>query len=153
MSVRVVQEIDRPPEDVWAYVGTNHVENHPKWDPAIQKLELVGPGPIGKGSRMRMERKDPGMHSTVDIEITEFEPNRRFAFVGTAQRMDFSPTMTIQPRGAQGSRLTMEADMQPKGPFKLMFPLMKPMIGKQLRDAMARIKDGVEAGPRSTPQV
>lgn len=65
-----MQKIDRPPPDVWDYVGPNHVVNHPKWDPAIQSLVLITPGPVGKGSKMRMDRKDPGLRSTLEIEVT-----------------------------------------------------------------------------------
>lgn len=102
------------------------------------------PGPIGKGSKMRMDRKDPGLRSTLQIEVTRFETDHVFAFVGTGRKLDFDGILTIHSEADQTSLVTIEADMRPKRFLRLFSSLMRPVVRKQLREALGRIKQGVE---------
>src|SRR3954463_1720837 len=68
-------EIERAPEDVFAYVtdpaklGT--------WQDA-EEVEQLTPGPVGVGTRFREVHKVMGRRRTEITEVTEFQVGRRF---------------------------------------------------------------------------
>ena len=47
MKLELSQVIDRPPAEVFRFIATNHVLNHPRWDP---KMELLNGGSVGMRS-------------------------------------------------------------------------------------------------------
>lgn len=67
-------EVCRPLEEVFSFV--TQVENDLKWQPEIQEVQVISPGPLGKGSLFREVRKTAGQAFDWEMEITEFIPNR-----------------------------------------------------------------------------
>ncbi len=53
MKLDVSESIERPPADVFGFVATDHVQNHPRWDPQMSLVQET-PGPIGVGTRIRL---------------------------------------------------------------------------------------------------
>ena len=49
--------IDRPVEQVFQFVATDHFQNHPKWDPSIVEIIPLSPGPITVGTAARVVRQ------------------------------------------------------------------------------------------------
>jgi hypothetical protein len=37
-------------EDVFRFVATDHFQNHPKWDPAVEQMTPASPGPMAQGA-------------------------------------------------------------------------------------------------------
>jgi hypothetical protein len=58
--------------------------------------------------------------------------------------MDITAAFAFQPEGG-GSRLVGEFDMRPKGFMKLIFPLMKPAVQKDLPRQMQSFKTFCES--------
>jgi hypothetical protein len=54
------QVIERPPAEVFRFVATDHLQNHPKWDPAVTAITQTSPGPMGVGATARLVRTDRG---------------------------------------------------------------------------------------------
>jgi hypothetical protein len=39
VKLDVSESIERPPADVFRFVATDHVENHPRWDPELSLVQ------------------------------------------------------------------------------------------------------------------
>ena len=68
-------EIDRRPEDVFAYL--DQVERHGEWQSEIVSAQLETDGPVGVGTRVREIRRIGGREQDASYEITEHDPPRR----------------------------------------------------------------------------
>jgi hypothetical protein len=65
ISVEVSEVIERPVEEVFRIHATEHVQNHPRWDPYMQ-LEQLTEGPLGVGTMI----KRINSHSAASFSIT-----------------------------------------------------------------------------------
>ncbi len=73
--------IERPPEDVWAFV--HDPANDPKWQTTI--IESRAPDePMGVGTRVSEVRQFLGRRFETGFEVTQFEPHRRSAVRATS---------------------------------------------------------------------
>ena len=68
--------IDRPPEAVWAYL--TDLSKAPKWRTMFRSMEVVGGGPLGPDSKLRVVMEGYGKVSERIIETTAFEAPRRW---------------------------------------------------------------------------
>ncbi len=110
MEIQVSQEIDRPIADVWRFYAVDHVRNHPRWDPDMH-LEQLSDGPIGVGTRIRRVNTRWGQPVEGEMEIVEFEPERTMAAVIHDANMDIQGGATFEPRGPEGTMLTISVDI------------------------------------------
>jgi uncharacterized protein YndB with AHSA1/START domain len=116
--------IARSCEAVWAELTA--VERYPDWlrESGVTRVELE-PGPLGPGTRLRIEQRLAGRPAMLEGIVTAWEPEQRFAFRAT------------HPDG-----ITVEADgvLTPDGPTcRLRWSLR---IGLPLR---LRVFEGVAA--------
>jgi hypothetical protein len=75
--VEVSAVIERPVEDVFRIHATEHVRNHPRWDPYMQ-LEQLTDGPLGVGTIIKRINSHSGVPVEGTMEVVEFEPNKLF---------------------------------------------------------------------------
>ena len=71
------EHIDRPVEDVFAYV--TDLDNALNWLPAVTRLEQVTQGSVAVGTRYRETRQVGDREGRVEMEVTEYDPPRRYA--------------------------------------------------------------------------
>ena len=110
MEIQVSKEIHRPVADVWRFYAVEHVRNHPRWDPDMH-LEQLSEGPIGVGTRIRRVNTRWGQPVEGEMEIVGFEPERAMSALIHDSNMDIQGTATFEPRGAEGTLLTMSIDV------------------------------------------
>ena len=110
MEIQVSKEIHRPVADVWRFYAVEHVRNHPRWDPDMH-LEQLSEGPIGVGTRIRRVNTRWGQSVEGEMEIVGFEPERAMSALIHDSNMDIQGTATFEPRGAEGTLLTMSIDV------------------------------------------
>ena len=79
-KIQYSQEIDRPIDKVFHFMVTDHIRNHPRWDPDME-LEQVSDGPIGLGTVIRRRNSRSGTPVEGTMEVVEYEPNRVFGTV------------------------------------------------------------------------
>jgi Polyketide cyclase / dehydrase and lipid transport len=105
VDVQVSTEVDRPVGDVWRFYATEHVRNHPRWDPDMH-LELLSDGPIGLGTRIQRvnTRWDTPMEG--EMEVVEFDPPRAFAVSIHDRNMDAQGRTTFDARGPARTLVT-----------------------------------------------
>lgn len=139
--------IDAPPEQVFDTLAD--VANHGTWANPSAKLKVsaVSGAAPALGSRYRSEQVFVGKPQTADIEITEFERPRRFAFSisqrkqGSSKDVHYTHRFALTPEGG-GTRL--ERSTEGDGSRIVGF-LAKPAIMKDGRVSLGNLKRRVEA--------
>jgi hypothetical protein len=134
VKLDVSESIERPPADVFRFVATDHVQNHPRWDPQMSLVQET-PGPIGVGTRIRRSRAGGETRVEGEMEITEFDPDRSIGGVIRDGPMELRSWMTVEPEGEAASRLTItvESDDAPVD-----------MMEEPIKGSLRRIKEMVE---------
>jgi uncharacterized protein YndB with AHSA1/START domain len=110
MRLEVHEIIDRPPADVFRFVATDHVRNHPRWDPAME-LEQVSDGPIGVGTVIRRRHTHYGEPIEGTMEVVEYEPDRALGMVIHDGPVEIRSRLSFDPEGEESTRLTGTIDI------------------------------------------
>jgi uncharacterized membrane protein len=139
-------EIDRRPEDVFAYL--DDLSRHREWDDQIVATKVETEGPTRVGTRAIDTRKVPMGKQDVAYEITEHDAPRRAAFRGLTGPIRPSGSVTIEPLDdGSRSRVTLELELAGHGLFgKLLAPLANRDARKHVPDQQARMKERLESG-------
>jgi carbon monoxide dehydrogenase subunit G len=132
-------ETSRAPADVFAYLSD--FSSTREWDPGVLEAERLGEGPIGEGSEFRLLASFLGRKTPLTYRIVEHDPPRAVTFRGENASVVSLDRITFEPRGA-GTRVTYDALLTVKGPFKL----ADPLLGLAFR----RVGDRALAGLRKT---
>ncbi len=80
VRMELSQVIDRPVSDVFRFYAVHHVQNHPRWDPAIE-LWLDSDDPIRVGTVIHRRNSRSGTPVEGTMEVVEFEPNKALGVV------------------------------------------------------------------------
>jgi len=133
------------------------LERYPEWLIAsgIVGVEVLEPGPLATGSRLRVEQRVAGRAATLEGLVTVHEPDRRFGF---------------EARDKDGVKVDIEASVSADGPGTLLrwsirvslplrFRMLEGMVAPQARRAAAldleafkqRLEAVADAPPREDP--
>lgn len=134
--------IKRPVEDVFAVLSDP--ENSPKWSSSSIESTKTSDGPIGVGTTSRNVSKFLGRRIEIETEITEFEPNRKFASHSVSGPFPLQATVTFE-RVEGGTRVNASIEAEPGGFFKLAEPLIVSIAKRQFQGDFDNLKDLMEA--------
>jgi uncharacterized protein YndB with AHSA1/START domain len=134
--------IKRPVEDVFAVLS--NPENSPKWSSSSLESKITSAGPMGVGSTTRSVTKLFGRRIESESEITEFEPNRKFAAKSKSGPFPVQVSGTVEPIEG-GTRVNVIIEAEPGGFFKLAEPLLVGMAKRQFQGDLDTLKDLMEA--------
>jgi uncharacterized membrane protein len=138
-------EIDRSPEDVFAYL--DDLSRHKEWDDMIVETKVETEGPTRVGTRATDTRKLPFGKQDIAYEITEHDPPRRSAFRGVNGAVRPVGSVTIEPlEGGARSRVTLDFELQGRGYGKLLAPLGNREARKHVPEQQAKLKQRLEGG-------
>jgi carbon monoxide dehydrogenase subunit G len=133
--------IERAPHDVFEFVS--NLENVPRWNYAIVETRKASEGPVAVGTKYRQVRSLPSRSEEM-LEVTEFEPDRRFAFEGALG--PFEGTMTYEFEEVGGStRLTNGAALEARGLAKLAAPIASGRVRGAVAENLEALKRLLEA--------
>jgi hypothetical protein len=122
--------------------------NAPARIPAIVRVEVLTPGPVGLGTKFKETRLMMKRETTETFEVTAFEPSKRFEMRAFSCGVDFGCEFHFEPI-PEGTNVTVTMTSAPKSFFaKLMSPLGFLMMGtmkKCIDDDLACIKAAAEA--------
>lgn len=112
--------------------------------PAVMRVEVLTPSPVGVGTKFRETRVVFGKEATETFEVTEFEPPTRLTLVAVSCGAEYRCEHRLTPDGT-GTLLELEVRTRPRTLVAwLMAPLgwlmtgfMKAAIAKDL-DALAK---------------
>ena len=134
--------IARPAADVWEYL--TDPEKVEQWQVSAVEIRKESEGPMNVGSKLTDVRKFLGRRMELEMEVTEFEPERRFAIRAASGPFPFESRQTLS--AADGSTtvdVTLEGN--PGGFFKLAAPLVQHRAERQLETDLETLKDLLEA--------
>ena len=123
-------EIDRPPDEVFAYA--TDPSRFAEWQRDVVRVRVEGDRPPGIGSRFTTTRRVGGTERTMTQEVTERSAPRRWAARGVDGPIRPSATVTVEPLdGGARSRVTFDLDFEGHGIGR---PLL-PAVRRQTRRA------------------
>ena len=88
-------EINRSPEDVFAYV--DDLGKHGEWQEQIVSVHVETDGPTRVGTRATDKRRLPGGTRDITYEITAHDPPRTSSFRGVNGPIRPAGTITVEP--------------------------------------------------------
>jgi uncharacterized protein YndB with AHSA1/START domain len=139
-------EIDRSPEDVFAYV--EDLARHGEWQETVVATTVTPDGPTQVGTRATETRRMGNREQEVTYEVTEHNPPHSFAFKGVDGPIRPIGRGTVEALdGGSRSRVTIELDFEGHGVGKFMLPLVRSQARKQVPKDQANLKARLE-----TPQ-
>jgi uncharacterized protein YndB with AHSA1/START domain len=133
--------IHRPIEEVFAYV--TNTGNDPAWHTDILEAHKETDGPIGIGTVWTSRFKPSMGISEGEMEVVEFEPNRKEVMRGEIGPMRPTLTYLFEPAD-EGTRFTRRIQIKVSGVMKVMAPVMSIMTRKSNRDFLANLKRVLE---------
>jgi uncharacterized membrane protein len=137
-------EIDRSPEDVFAYL--DDLARHGEWQDQIVSVKVDGDGPTKVGTRATEVRRMGKREMTMTYEITEREPPRMFAFRGLDGPVRPVGRGTVEPLDdGKRSRVTLEFDFEAHGIGKLLRPIALSQARKQVPKNQQQLKQRLES--------
>ena len=137
--ITTTRQIDAPAERVFDTVA--HIENFRQAVPDIVGIEFLSEVRKGVGTRFRETRKMGKREATVELEVSEYEPNERVRIVSDAGGTIWDTTFRVTP--ADGGRAAVTMEMQEK-PHKLLARILNPLIRPMVRKAVERDLDAVK---------
>jgi uncharacterized membrane protein len=143
--IRESIEIDRRPEEVFAYL--DQLDRHGEWQGNIVSTRVETEGPTRVGSRAVNRRKVPGGERDIRYEVTEHDPPRMVSFRGTDGPVRPVGTLTVEPLdGGSRSRVAIEFDLVGYGLGKLIAPLARRQAARQIPQDQTNLKERLESG-------
>jgi uncharacterized protein YndB with AHSA1/START domain len=138
-------EIDRSPEDVFAYV--TDPTRFTEWQDTLVSAHAEDGDPVHVGSRVVMTRKAGGREQTMTSEVTEHRPPESYAFriIDGPVRALGKGRFESLDNGAR-TRLTFELDFEGHGIGKVLVPLVvRRQASRELPQSHANLKQRLEA--------
>jgi uncharacterized protein YndB with AHSA1/START domain len=139
-------EIDRRPEDVFAYViDPSHVSD---WQESAVSVRREGTGPVTDGTRVVITRRVGRREMTMTAELTDLDPPRSWSVRGVDGPVRGMFKGTIDPlREGAASRVTMVLDFEGHGLGKLLVPLVvRRQASREMPKNQQKLKQLLESG-------
>lgn len=140
MAVDVVTEtvINRPPEEVAAYVGDP--SNAPQWYVNIKSVEWKTPPPMRVGSKLAFVAQFLGRRLAYTYEVVDIVPGRRLVMRTAEGPFPMETTYTWDPAGERQTRMTLRNRGEPAGFSKIAAPFMAAAMRRANRKDLAVLK-------------
>jgi uncharacterized protein YndB with AHSA1/START domain len=135
--------IDRPPAAVFAVV--TDLNRLREWQPRVVQVEQLDGGPLRVGARLREVRELRGKRLEQVVEVSAFEPERRFGLRVLEGPLPVDGDLSFEPDGSNGTRLRLVATGRPQGAQALLAPLLKLGLRSEFRRQYAALKRLVES--------
>jgi uncharacterized protein YndB with AHSA1/START domain len=139
-------EIDRRPEDVFAYVtDPSHVS---EWQESAVSVRQEGTGPVADGTRVVVTRRVGRRDMAMTVELADLNPPRSWSVRGVDGPVRGMFKGTIDPlRDGAASRVTMVLDFEGHGLGKLLVPLVvRRQASREMPKNQQKLKQLLEGG-------
>jgi uncharacterized protein YndB with AHSA1/START domain len=137
-------DVNRPPSEVFAYI--TDADRLPEWQSSA--VEAQWQGEKARGTHIREVRKFLGRRMETDLEVTEYEPDRRFALKAVSGPVPFSVSQLLEPQNG-GTRVTFVGEGEPGGFFRLAEPVVARVAERQFKNDFETMKDILEGSAPS----
>lgn len=99
MQIGIEALVEAPPEVVFAVVAD--IPAWPRYISAIDRIELLSPGPVVAGLRFRETRVMFGRPATEEMTVAEIAPPRRLVLTGINHGTAYRAEHVCEPQGRQ----------------------------------------------------
>jgi uncharacterized protein YndB with AHSA1/START domain len=134
--------IDRPVEDVFAYL--TDASNLPQWQSTLVEMKPETEGPMRVGKRLFETRRFLGRRIESTLEVTEYEPSRRWALRVVQGPVPYRVDHRLEPSNG-GTTLSWVGEGEPGRFFKMAKPLVARQAERQFRADFATLKGILES--------
>ena len=119
-TVNISRRVEAAPARIWPFLAD--ASRWPEWMPGAQSSQVTN-GKSGLGRRQHLELSWGGHAAEIDLEITEWEPERRIGWVHLSDRVkgiekqfarDIRTRVTLTP-AANGAEIAFEGSWEPVG--------------------------------------
>ena len=131
--------IARSVDDVFAYL--TDVEKLPEWQGSV--VSSRADGPLGKGSRIVEQRSLLGHEAETELEVTAYEPVRRFALRTLRGPVDLTIDHALEQAGEE-TRLHVTATGKPGGLLRFAGRVVEAKARHELQRDFERLKANLE---------
>ncbi|MFY9581081.1 MAG: SRPBCC family protein [Gaiellaceae bacterium] len=138
-SFEVAIEIARPPEEVFAYL--TDVPRIPEWQSSAGSAEVDGE--VREGARIRERRTFMGHGVKVELEVTRYEPPRRFDVSSRGGPVSYEVRHALERSGG-GTHLDVEVGIKLSGMMRLAAQGPLKLAEREFRADFTRFKDLLE---------
>ncbi len=134
-------EIEASPEKVFAFItDTEKINEITK---GVQEAEYTSKGPVGVGSILHVISKAGGQQAEFDMEITEFEKNKKMSMHTIGASKVKTQTSSILEPTAKGTKLTRTHDYQL--PYSILGKIVdKLRVSKDIEKSMEKQLSGIK---------
>ena len=134
--------INRPVEEVFAFY--TDLSNSTQWETGVLEVRQTNEGPSGVGTTWKGVRQNLGRRFEQIVEVTEWEPNRKASYESTSKPFPMQASFSFE--SIEGTtRITVVANVQFSGLFKLVKPIVIRMVNKQIEANFQNLKKLLEA--------
>ena len=142
MRYQLAVEIERPPEEVYAFLADPG--NLARWQEDVVEAGDAGDPSLTLGSRVTEVRTFMGKHVETTLEVTAAEPGRELSLRTLSGPVRIDVRQVLEPRNG-GTRLTVSADVDPGKAFGLAWRLVRKVAERRARADLDRLKAILEA--------
>lgn len=147
IHAEIERSIDRPIGDVFAALA--EIERFPAWLVAsgVVHVDRLDNGPLGAGSRFRMQQTVGGRGTVLEGSVAAFEPPRRFALRARDRdgvSVDIDATLADE---GDGSRLRWSLRLD----LPLRFRMFESLVARQAERAAALDLEALKRRLESAP--
>jgi carbon monoxide dehydrogenase subunit G len=114
-----------------------------EWDPGVTEAERLGDAPVREGTEFRLLASFLGRQTPLTYRIVEYDPPSAVTFRGESSTVVSLDRITFEPSDG-GTRITYDADLALKGPFKLADPLLGVAFKRVGARALAGLRRTLE---------
>jgi hypothetical protein len=140
--------IARPVEVVFDYVADQ--SNEPEYNPRMVRAERVDHGLLGPGSQFASAVRSGGRTAPMVIELTAYDRPTLLGSTTTMPHVDIDYLLRFAP-APTGTRMTWSGQVRPKGPLRLLGPVISWVGQRQERRNWRSMKEHLEGTPSMSP--
>jgi uncharacterized protein YndB with AHSA1/START domain len=139
IRIELTVEIACPPEKV--FEALTDLEQLPDWQSSA--VSSKPDGPLAVGTRIREQRRMMGRDVDNELEVTAYDPPRRFALEGCSGQVPLSIDHELVENGGK-TIVQVHAQAKPGSLLKLAEPVITRTAEQELRSDFARLKANLE---------
>jgi uncharacterized protein YndB with AHSA1/START domain len=132
-TFRTTITINRQPTEVFSLLADT--EQTPLWYEAVVSATRTTSGPVGRGARYRLVRSLPSGVVENEVEITDYEPGRRFTLSSVSGPTPFHYRYSLD---RSGSATTVTLDGEITGDGLPVPSALRPFATRAFAQGMAR---------------
>ncbi len=117
----------KPADEAFAYMAD--FRSAKEWDPTVPKTDLIGAKPPGPEAEFLITVRLLGRETDYHYKTVVHEAPARLVLRAETSSVISQDTVTVRAT-PEGSELTYDADLQPKGAMKLASPLLALLFNR-----------------------